>query len=405
MGLKDLGQLFIKRNIVFAILVAWLLFGFVALYFSLAFQGLILSRVLFFPLLTICLVLFLYTAVFRGDVRHMTWKNLGKAGSFMGIAIIAYFLIGIYLFTTMIDLFTSLMFVISIFSYIFITVIFAMYFCFEKGVKFDDSVYKAPTAISFPVRWGIFLFGFLISIILVLYGPSRIAGEAPLVPKTIESKELAFTLTIVPIVTILMIFAFVIIAILVLIIKKKFNAWLGVFFVFIGSYISFLMISALFTVKGGQTLPILIARILMFSFDLLILLISIGSLIGKRADLISKKLKFISSDTILIWLIFSKAAYIYSDNILPSGDLTMMKGVAIFYLVIPLMVAMGLYGIIKYGEIKQVRKKEKTRKLRIKKSKKQVDQIKKDRAKTEEEKRRKAEEKARKKAKERAKKK
>ena len=153
MGLKDLGQLFEKKNIVFAILVAWLLFGFVALYFNLAFQGLLLSRLLFFPLLTICLILFLYTAVFRGDVRHVSWKNLGKAGGFLLFAVVVYFLISIFLFQSLIEQFTSLMFVTSIFSYIFITAIFAMYFCFEKGVKFDDRIYQAPRDQVRVERW------------------------------------------------------------------------------------------------------------------------------------------------------------------------------------------------------------------------------------------------------------
>ena len=384
MGLKDLGKLFKGRNIIFGIIVIWLIAAFSILYFSAYVREISwLVQLIFFPLLIVCLVLFIYAAFFRGDVRHLTWKNIGKASGFFLIAIGIYMFVGYVVFITMIDLFTSLMFVVSIFSYIFITALFSLYFCFEQGVKFDDKVYKAPTAVAFIVRWGLFFLGALISIFLILYAPSIIAGQTPLEPRADVSPSIAFMLYWMPRIAIIMILAFAGIAIIIVLVRGKFNAWLGIFFVFIGGYVAFLMISALFTVQGNGTLPILIARIVMFAFDLFILLVSIGGLVGKKAELIGQKLKVINADAILIWLIFAKAAYEYSDALLPGGELTAMKGVAIFYLVIPLMIIMALVGIVKYGSMKRERKKVKLRKKRVKTSQKQVEKIKKAREKAE----------------------
>jgi len=388
MGLGDLGQLFKKRNITFLALVLWLLAGFSILYFA-DITGVptmvLFAQLMFLPLLFLCLVLFLYTAVFRGEVRRISWKNIGKALAFLLIAIGIYLILGYGVVFTMIDLFTSLMFVVSIFSYIFITALFAMYFCFEKGVKFDDKVYKAPTGVAFFVRWGLFLFGALISIFLILFAPSIIAGQTPLQPRDDVHPSLRFMLYWMPIITIFLILILAAAAIIIILITRKFNAWLGIYFIFIGGYVAFLMISAVFTVQGEGTLPILITRIVMFAFDIFILLISIGGLVGKKAELIGEKLKVINSDAILIWLIFSKAAYEYSDYLLPGGELTAMKGVAIFYLVIPLMIVMAIVGIAKYGAMKKARKREKSKKKSVKTSKKQVEKVRKAREKAERE--------------------
>ncbi len=388
MGFKDLGRLFKGRNIVFGILVLWLLTAYTILYFALSLREIRivwLAQLIFFPLLVVCLVLFIYAAFFRGDVRKLSWKNIGKASLFFLAAIGIYLLVGYVVFFIMIDLFTSLMFVISIFSYIFITALFSLHYCFVQGVKFDDTVYKAPTFIAFITRWGLFIFGILISIFLLLYAPNIIAGIAPVDPTKIKTAELALMLYWMPIITIGMILAVTLVAIAIVIIRGRFNAWLGVFFVFIGGYITFLMISALFTIKTGRTLPILIARIVMFAFDMFILLITIGGLAGKKAELIGKKLKILSSDAVLIWLIFAKAAFEYSDYILIAtpGELTVMKSVAIFFLVIPLMIVMSIYGIAKYGSMKKKRKRVKLRKERVKTSKKQIEKITKVREKAE----------------------
>jgi len=401
MGLQDLGRLFKGRNIIFGILVIWLITAYTILYFALYLRDMVfLARLIFYPLLLVCLVLFVYTAFFRGDIRHFTWKNLGKAGGFVGISIVIYIIVGYVVFVGMIDLFTSLLFVVSIFSYIAITAVFSMYFCFEQGVKLDDTVYKAPTGLAFFLRWGLFILCILISFFMVWYGPRYIAQNAPLEQRKVESGALGIMLAWLPLLTVGIIVGLTVAAIVILLIRGKFNAWLGIFFFFISAYVTFLMVGALFTVRSGNTLPILIARMVMFGFDMFLLLVTLGGLVGKKADLIGEKLKVINSDAIMIWLIFAKAAFEYSDYVLPSGELTLMKGVAIFYLIIPLCVLMGIIGIAKYGSMKKARKRVKIKKKRVKKSKAQVDQIKKDRAKSELEAQKQAEKEAKKRAKE-----
>ena len=359
-----------------------------------------MAQLIFFPLLIVCLVLFIYSAFFRGDVRHLSWKNLGKAGGFFGAALGIYMLIGYLGVPQMINLFTSLMFVVSIFSYLFISALFSMYFCFEQGVKLDDQIYKAPTGLAFFLRWGLFILCILISFFMVWYGPRYIAQNAPLEQKKVESGTLGIMLAWLPLLTVGIIVGLIVVAIVILLIRGKFNAWLGIFFFFISAYVTFLMVNALFTVRSGNTLPIFIARMVMFGFDMFLLLVTLGGLVGKKADLIGEKLKVINSDAIMIWLIFAKAAYEYSDYVLPAGDLTLMKGVAVFYLIIPLCVLMGIIGIAKYGSMKKARKRVKVKKKRVKKGKAQVDQIKKERAKAELEAQKQAEKDAKKRAKE-----
>lgn len=394
MGLKDLAKLFTKKNIVFGILFVWLLAAYIFLYFGAWSKEMLgIARLIFFPLLIVCMVLFIYTAIFRGDVRHFTKKNLAKASALFGIGLTIY-IISAQFFTTMIDLFTAMMFVVSIFSYILITAIFSMNYCFEQGVKLDDTIYKAPNTIAFITRWGLFLLCILTSLFLIWYGPTIVSGEAPLEEKEGINPQIALMLYWLPLITIGIIVGLALTAIIVLIIKGKFNAWLGIYFFFLSCYVSFLMIGALFIVKGGNTLPIIIARYLMFGFDMFLLLITIGSLVGKKAEVISKKLKFINSDAILIWLIFSKAAYEYAEFYYEalgiSSQLITMKSVAIFYLVIPLMVVMAIYGIIAYGKIKAERVRVKKRKIRVKKSKKKIQELKQERKKAAKEKKKEA---------------
>ncbi len=101
-----------------------------------------------------------------------------------------------------------------------------MYYCFEQGVKLDDKVYKAPTAIAFIVRWGLFSMGILISVFLILFAPSILARQAPLEQRKGVNPALALMLYWMPIITIIMILAFAVVAIVIVIIRGRFNAWL-----------------------------------------------------------------------------------------------------------------------------------------------------------------------------------
>ncbi len=385
MGFKDLKKLFEKKNLIFLILVVWLLFAVTTIYWEEElrfFFGGITAQIIFYPLLIICMVLVIYSLFLRGDITKLTWKNILKAAGIFAIALIAYFILGAFLIV-LIQNFASIVFVISIFSLIFITAIFAMYFCFENGVKLDETFYKAREPFGFLLRWLLFLGGVGLSILIILIIPSFAAEQPILVPREGTSPEISFMVSVIPTLTILIILGLTVIALFFVLIKGRLNAWLAIFFIFASLYISFLIVNAVLSLKSGTTsVPLVIAKISLFVFDLLVLLISISTLVGKKAELISEKLKFIKADAILIWLIFSKAAYEYSEALLPSAEVSALKTLGVFLLFIPLMVIMGIIGIIQYGKLKEIRKREKIRKKRVRKSKRQVRKVKKEREKT-----------------------
>ncbi|MGV9171010.1 MAG: zinc ribbon domain-containing protein [Promethearchaeia archaeon] len=151
----------------------------------------------------------------------------------------------------------------------------------------------------------------------------------------------------------------------------KYNAWIGVFFVWVSLFAFYLMFNTFFTITSSGDgsgsaygVPIQIG---LFIFDLYLVLSTLGNLVGKRADIISKKIKYINSDAIIIWLIFSKATYEFL-NAFPEAGVSTIKSVGVFLLFVPLFFFMGLRGIYKYSEIKDRRIKKKREKKRKKKA-------------------------------------
>ena len=106
---------------------------------------------------------------------------------------------------------------------------------------------------------------------------------------------------------------------------------------------------------------------MLFFFDLFLLLVTFGSLIGKKAEILSNKLKFIKPDVILIWLIFSKAANEFASA---SPDIEMSNVIIIlsFVVFIPILLFMSFYGMYNYFKLKKLRKKRKKAKKLKKKS-------------------------------------
>ncbi|MBD3342076.1 MAG: hypothetical protein GF353_23450 [Candidatus Lokiarchaeota archaeon] len=304
--------------------------------------------------------------VLRVDLTDFSQENVLKAILILILVVGIFIVVG----TVLINLWeqiTRILFLISIFSYIFITASFSLYYCYEYGEKIDDSIYKMPSFISFFIRWAIFVGGTIGAVFLLLYLPSLARGEFGLVPKEIVNPDLVFMIITIRLIIIYCIIGIAIFAALYVIFKARLNGWLGFFFIFASLYASFLMINALLTLDSGNGLPNLITKIALFIFDLFILLISISSLIGKKADMLSKKTKILKSDTILVWLIFSKAAYEFSDFLLRSEEVRYWKSVSIFYLFIPILIIIGVWGIFKYGKLKKKRKARKKRKKRRKK--------------------------------------
>ena len=148
---------------------------------------------------------------------------------------------------------------------------------------------------------------------------------------------------------------------LLLILTGQFNAWLGTFSLYAGLYFAFLVVAFLIgpeLLMQGSAFPFLIL-ILFTLFDVIILLYTIGVLVGERAETISRKIK-IGPDTILMWLIFSKASYELAKLINPSTISFKYWWVLVIFVV--LLGIVGFVGIVKYKKFRASIKRKRTRK-------------------------------------------
>lgn len=227
----------------------------------------------------------------------------------------------------------------AIFSYVVIVSLFSLFGAYLFGKKVDKNIYtKFPSPLNHITRWFEFIGGILLGI-YIIYLTFILTGSRLILVSTII------------IIAIIGLAAFS----LIFLITGKFNAWLGTFSIYAGLYFAYLVISFLFAreiydTPGAYSFLI---RIIIATFDILILLYTIGILIG-RGDIISKKIKVISTDTILMWLIFSKAAYELA--ILINPNLTSITNRWILLVFTILVGIVGLLGIFYY---KKYRKRKK----------------------------------------------
>ncbi|MFX1313993.1 MAG: hypothetical protein ACFFHD_15485, partial [Promethearchaeota archaeon] len=116
----------------------------------------------------------------------------------------------------------------------------------------------------------------------------------------------------------------------------------------------------------------------MILVDVFIILYSVSTLMGSQAEMLSKRLKRIGIDTVIIWLVFSKVAYefiqyfpypLLSDLQIPFSDIipllnedwiNLTRNIAIFAFFLLLLILLGLYEIRKYV-INQKKLKEEVR--------------------------------------------
>ncbi|MFO8020621.1 MAG: zinc ribbon domain-containing protein [Promethearchaeia archaeon] len=341
-GLKTLKE---EENRIFLVLVIWLITGFTVIQFS---QG--WGIILFAPLLFLCVILFTVAFILRKNVKDMGGKSILK-----------YILISIpfiILFSSLMAYLFIFMVIISILSYIFIVAVFSMNSLYQKSIKFDEKLYNWPTPINFIARSAVFGGGLLISVVLMLF----FAGAGTIMPLAV--KEMPNFFSVIPW---LMIGVFLLLATItfIFLLKGKYNAWIGVFFVWISLFAFYLLFKTVYSVTsaGGESTYGLPIQIALYIFDLFLVLFTLGKLIGDQADIVSKKTKYLNSDAILIWLIFSKATYEFLNAFEGTG-VSVLKSVGSFALFVPLFLYMGLRGIYKYSEIKKRRKKKKKAKKR-----------------------------------------
>ncbi|MFX1453391.1 MAG: hypothetical protein ACFFCM_21330, partial [Promethearchaeota archaeon] len=277
------------------------------------------------PLIAFCVALFIIS--FFKDLRELNFKTS------IIILIISIILAFYFWFFQLIILY---LYFVAIVSYILITATFSLYGCYNIGKSIDKSFYNWPSPINQITRILEFLGGIIIGILIVHF-TFIFTGESIFLVVWI------FYITIFILALICIILLFV----------KKFNAWLGTFTVFAGIYffylvVSFLLASIIYTQPG--TSPLII-RIVIAALDLLILLYTIGILVGERAEIIRKKIKVLNADTILIWLIFSKAAYELAVILDPS--LTSVKNQWVLLIFVALLGIVGLIGIYKYKKYRK----------------------------------------------------
>ncbi len=329
MGFSGLSRLFKKKFRIFLIIVIWLLIGIIVASFNIFWGILILT-----PLIPLCIVL-CALSLFT-DLRDMKLLTF-----IIVVAVTAILVFGFFIFRNII---VPFLFFIAIVSYIIITAIFTLYAVYEGSRNLDEFIYtRFPSPTHHIMRWIEFLGGIALGL-LIIYATFILTDPQLLM------------ITWIIIITILVLAGIA----AILLLTGQFNAWLGTFSLYAGIYFIYLAVAFLFgptLLKQGGVYPIMIVFI--FSvFDIIILLYTIGVLVGERADIISKKIK-IGADTILMWLIFSKAAYELAKLLDP---LTIsMRYWWVLVIFILLLGIVGFIGIIKYKNFKRTIKSKRTR--------------------------------------------
>ncbi|MFX1340389.1 MAG: hypothetical protein ACFFDK_17400 [Promethearchaeota archaeon] len=111
--------------------------------------------------------------------------------------------------------------------------------------------------------------------------------------------------------------------------NKKFNAWLGTYFILITIYSAYLVIKVFlgFTDGTGESSSIF-TIIGLLILDVFILLYSISSIIGKQGEFLAERFKRFKQETLILWLIFSKAAWEFAVYF-PYGTLGIVQALGI----------------------------------------------------------------------------
>lgn len=343
MVIEDLKRLFLsKENRIVLILMFWLIAGFT--YFSfIPYLPEVLGYLFFPPLLGFCFVFFIVSLVTRKDIRELNWKQLLLC-VIIGVAIVILF-INLNIWGRMIAFFYRF----GVILYIFITSIFYMYACYKYAFKADEKAYDLDEPKNHILRWSMFIGGTLLSIVII-----RIVAIVG-INWARRNPEIVDGIAWVGILVMFIMIGLAVIGILTLLIKRL-NAWLGVFFILVTLFMIYLMYNAYRALgSSGDTTYDLWIRILLYLFDLGLIIFTIATIIGEKSEKISETLKIIKVDAVIMLLIFSKAAYeiaAVADPRIPAETINAVLG---FILFVPLFAIAGIYGIIKYGKIKKER--------------------------------------------------
>ncbi|MFX1573886.1 MAG: hypothetical protein ACFFB0_14150 [Promethearchaeota archaeon] len=352
-NLKKLGK---KENWRYLVLVIWLLIGIVIIQLPGSNLFPIIGIIIFLPFLTFLMFLFLLSLISKKDItEYETWKIL----LFLLISLPIMLLISIVL---------VVLFAFSVISYFFFTSWFMLYACYLSGKKVDMKLHRFPS--YRPILRTIFFFGGLTLSLYLLYlfiiGPSLIDYTS------ITTIEIPQYFNIAYIIVGGIIIGFSAICIFYLF-KKIFNAWLGIFFILTSIYTLFLVLKifiSYYSLQTGEertsTFWGNIGAIGMILADVFIILYSVSTLMGSKAEILNQKSKRIGLDTVIIWLVFSKVAYEFIANfpydlfsafqfpfsdflsILNNDLINLVKNIAVFAFFVLVFILLGIYEIRKY---------------------------------------------------------
>ncbi len=349
--IDNLKKLFLKENWRYLVLVIWLLVGVGLVQFE---YTRIIGLISFLPFLTFLMYLFLYSLFIKKDVQEVaTWKVLLLfVLSLPVMLLIAFFLI--------------ILFAFSILSYFFLTSWFILYGAFLSSRRLDRNLEEkshSKTLRSFEFFGGLTIAVFLaVGYIFNSQEIGAFLGEKIASVVYLSNYVVMFVLIVIGI--------FTVFAIIVLF-KKVFVSWLGVWFILLVIYTFYLLIKIFLAFRsvGGVETSSLFTQIVLLLADFGILLYSIATLMGSQAELLMSRLKLkrIGIDTIVLWLVFSKVAYEFThyfpfsdfdvliswfpniSNIGLNADwVNLFKNIAVLAFFLLTLLLLGFYQFIKY---------------------------------------------------------
>ena len=339
MVLKALKELFtLKENRLILVLFLWLIIGFTLLKFK-AFIPISIGYIVFIPLLGICFILFFVALIFRREIRKSSWKQI------VLYCILACLIIIPFIF--ILALIIQILVILALISYVFITAIFYMYGCYKVSVDLDDKILSLSKPKNNVLRWIAFVGGTILAIVFLVltYFFGKIWA-----PKLFGTQQGFPNIALI----ILIITIFLAIVGCITLIKGNLNAWLGFFFIFVSIFTLYLMVSVYYAMGSQEgTTTDLLWIIGLYFFDVLLILYTTLTILQTKTEVLSKVFKFIKTDAILMWLIFSKAVFEFSKEGISSSvmNTSAFYAITVFVLFIPLLLIAGIYGIWTRGKI------------------------------------------------------
>lgn len=295
-----------KENKLYLILLIYLLIGYTALRIFTLMNLALIGAIIYFPILGFT-SFFWFLSLFNKKITEYSTTKI------ILLLIIDCVLMIILLVAIVVII------VVSIFSYIFFTSLFLLYGCYKMSKEIDERIYYKHGA------WfwrGLEFWGGLTLSLLFIYLSYLGTFEAMTMTNAPEFLNIAYIAVIIAIIG-LAIYG------LMQSFGKKFNAWLGTYFLLITIYTVYLVLKVFLGLTGGtgesSSIFIIIGLLVL---DLFILLYSISSIIGKQGEFLAERFKRFKQETLILWLIFSKAAWEFAVYF-PYGTLGIVQAIGI----------------------------------------------------------------------------